>query len=139
MPYPGILPDHPLYAVKILRDRILDFITRDNIKKAQLYLLYSDKRVGMAQQLANKGKVKQAITTFSKAEKYFLKIPDLLKASKEQGASPSPELVEKIKASNRKHREILEIMLKDMPQGELEPLRQVQDLNEQIEKDLEGV
>ena len=56
MPYPGILPDHPLYFVKIVRVRINEFMTRDQLKKAEIYLLYSDKRVAMAMALTKKGK-----------------------------------------------------------------------------------
>ena len=44
LPYPGLLPDNPLYITKIMRDKITDFLTRDNLKKAELYLLYSDKK-----------------------------------------------------------------------------------------------
>ena len=52
LPYPGLLPDSPLYITKIARDRITDFLTRDNLKKAELYLLYSDKRASMSLVLA---------------------------------------------------------------------------------------
>src|SRR3990167_744470 len=60
LPYPGILPDHPLYVFKTTRDKILEFFTRGNIKKAELYLLFSDKRAKMSQELAKKGKSKLA-------------------------------------------------------------------------------
>jgi hypothetical protein len=56
MPYPGLLPDSPLYFIKIVRDRATEFFTRDNIKKANLYLNYSDKRAVMSLKLAEKGK-----------------------------------------------------------------------------------
>lgn len=75
LPYPGILPDNPLYFVKIVRDRIIEFLTRDNIKKAQLYLLFSDKRAASALVLVQNGKNSLAITTLSKGEKYFDQIP----------------------------------------------------------------
>ena len=52
LPYPGLLPDSPLYITKVIRDKITDFLTRDNLKKAELYLLYSDKRVSMSLVLA---------------------------------------------------------------------------------------
>jgi hypothetical protein len=35
LPYPGLLPDHPLYFIKAGRDKITELITRDNIKKAK--------------------------------------------------------------------------------------------------------
>lgn len=136
LPYPGILPDHPFYVIKVGRDRILEFFTRDNIKKAELYLLFSDKRVKMAQELAEKGKSTLAISTFSKAEKYFLKIPELLRASQEQGVAPTAALVDKFKKSNEKHQEILAELLETLPQGEQEGLVQIGELIEQSRKEL---
>lgn len=119
LPYPGILPDHPLYIVKIARDRALDYTTRDPIKKARLYLLFSDKRVAMAQALIEKGKIKPAISTLSKGEKYFLQIPGLVKTSKEQGTEAPADLKQQLKLSNQKHREVNDTLLRKLPQGEL--------------------
>jgi len=136
MPYPGILPDHPLYSFKILRDRILDFTTRDKIKKAKLYLLFSDKRVKMGEALVKKSKNDLAISTTSKAEKYFLKIPELLKESKEQGNGPTQELINKVKSSNIKHKEIIQNFLKEIPEGEQHRIQEIIKINNLIKKQL---
>ena len=45
LPFPGLLPDHPLYLLKAGRDRALIFVTRDYDSKARLQLELSDKRV----------------------------------------------------------------------------------------------
>lgn len=137
LPYPGILPDHPLYPIKIVRDRIVEFATRDYMKKAQLYVNYADKRIAMAQALAKKGKTRQAVSTLSKAEKYALKIPPLLETSKKQGVSPESDFVLKIKLSNEKHRQVIEQMIAELPHGELDALMQVADLNEEVKKGLQ--
>ena len=137
LPYPGILPDHPLYFVKIVRDRINEFLTRDQLKKAEIYLLYSDKRVAMAMTLAKKGKNKLAIETFSKAEKYFLKVPQLLRSSKEQGSSAPSSFVERVKLANAKHRELIDELIKTFPQGLNEPLTSLFLLNDQARYGLE--
>lgn len=139
MPYPGILPDHPLYALKVARDRALDYTTRDPVKKARLYLLFSDKRVAMAEALIEKGKIKPAISTLSKGEKYFLQISTLLKTSKSQGSGAPEDLILQLKLSNQKHREVIDTLLRQLPQGELESLQQILDLNKQIEKDLKSL
>ncbi|OGK18961.1 hypothetical protein A3G67_00065 [Candidatus Roizmanbacteria bacterium RIFCSPLOWO2_12_FULL_40_12] len=136
LPHPGILPDHPLYVFKAARDKVLEFFTRENIKKAELYLLFSDKRVKMAEELASKGKSNLAITTFSKAEKYFLKIPDLLRDSKKQGVGPSAELIDHLKKSNEKHAEVLSVLLETLPEGEQEGLSQIRELNLQVSNEL---
>lgn len=139
LPYPGILSDNPLYFIKIVRDRITEFLTRDNIKKAQLYLLYSDKRVAMSQALAKKGKNSQAIDALSKGEKYFLAIPELLSTAKKQGSSAPSSFIETLKLSNAKHKEIIGDLIKTLPTGLTEQLNQVGLMNDKIRHDLEGL
>jgi hypothetical protein len=136
MPYPGILPDHPLYSLKILRDRVWDFTTRDLIKKAKLYLLFSDKRIKMGEFLAQKGKNDLAISTTSKAEKYFLKIAPLLIQSKKQGSAAPQELINKIKSSNAKHKESIQNLLKIIPEGEQHRIKEILRINETVKKQL---
>ena len=34
LPYPGLLPDSPLYFLKISRDRLIEFMIGDPIKKS---------------------------------------------------------------------------------------------------------
>ncbi len=138
LPYPGILPDHPLYFLKAIRDKLQDFFTRDNIKKAQLYLLYSDKRLAMTLALEKKGEDALAFSTLSKGEKYFLKIPDLLRQSKEQGTSPSAELVGEIKLSNQKHEEVIRQMLQELPQGNQESINQTLKMTDSIHQQLQS-
>lgn len=136
LPYPGILPDHPLYPIKALRDKMRDFLTRDNLKKAELYLLYSDKRAAMSLALAKKGKSQKAIDTFSKGEKYFLKIPALLKAAKQQGGQAPSSFVETLNLSNAKHKEMIAELIKILPQGLNESLSQLSELNSQVKNEL---
>ena len=139
MPYPGILPDHPLYFLKAGRDKLAEYAIRDNLQKAKAHLLLSDKRAGMAMMLIKKGKNDLAITTFSKGEKYALKISPLLKRSKQQGVTYTDEMVDTLKKSNLKHRELLESLLKQMPQGRSEELKLVLDLNTQVKNQLNSL
>lgn len=139
LPYPGILPDHPLYFIKAARDKIMEFTVRNNSEKAKQYLLFSDKRAAMAVMLAKKGKNDLAITTFSKGEKYALKIPALLLTSKKQGVSYSDETVSTLKESNLKHKELLDMLLKQMPEGESAPIQLVIALNNQVEQKIKSL
>ncbi|KKP52185.1 MAG: hypothetical protein UR42_C0008G0015 [Candidatus Roizmanbacteria bacterium GW2011_GWA2_33_33] len=139
LPYPGLLPDSPLYITKIMRDKITDFLTRDNLKKAELYLLYSDKRTSMSLVLASKGKSQLAIDTFVKGEKYFLKIPELLRSAKKQGAQAPSSFVETLKLSNAKHKELIEELIKILPQGLNQSLTQLSDLNQQVKSEIESL
>lgn len=71
LPYPGILPDSFLWPVKAVRDKAWLLLTRDNMKRANLLLLFADKRVGMAAALAQGGKANLAVSTATKGEKYL--------------------------------------------------------------------
>lgn len=137
LPYPGLLPDHPLYFLKIIRDRINEFLTRDPIKKAQLYLIYSDKRAAMSLALAKKGKAQESLSTFSKGEKYFLKIPPLLKEAKKQGNQAPSSFIEIIKLSNAKHNELIGELIKIIPEGLQKEIDQLFLLNQEVKKELE--
>ncbi|QQG44348.1 MAG: hypothetical protein HYW86_00295 [Candidatus Roizmanbacteria bacterium] len=139
LPYPGILPDNPLYMIKAARDKIQEFITRDNIRKAELYNLLSDKRMFMSQLLAKKGKSQLAINTLSKGEKYFLKIPELLSNSKKQGVKPQDEMILKLKLSNEKHEEVISTFLKEASQDEIEQIRIILQNNQKIKEELKSL
>ncbi len=139
LPYPGLLPDSPLYLAKIVRDRITDFLTRDNLKKAELYLLYSDKRASMSLVLAHKGKGQLAIETFTKGEKYFFRIPNLLIATKKQGGQAPSNFVQTLKLSNAKHKELIEELIKILPQGLNQSFTPLSDLNQQIKIEIESL
>ncbi len=137
LPYPGILPDNPLYFFKVIRDRLLDLATRDNVKKAELYLLFSDKRIAMAQDLAQKAKDKLALDTAMKAEEYFQQIPKLVTDAKKEGSGPTSSFVETLKLSNAKHQEILQQFLMEFPQGSSDQINAILQLNRQTQRVLQ--
>lgn len=85
MPYPGILPDHPLYPLKAIRDKIYDSLLTDLIKKTEFKLLMADKRVIMTQKLLEKGRPELAETTMSKASKYYEEAVLTLYKARNQG------------------------------------------------------
>src|SRR5690242_14285884 len=45
MPYPGLLPDSPLYSLKVFRDRVISFFISDPLKRSSFDLLQADKRL----------------------------------------------------------------------------------------------
>lgn len=139
LPFPGILADHPLYGLKQLRDKILIFSTRDNTKKAQLYLHLSDKHIAIALQLATKGKEHLAIKELHRAEDFSLKVPPLLHEAAEQGASPSADLITSLYQSNAKHREIITEVMKTTTQANVEEFNTILKKNEQVRKNIEGI
>ncbi len=137
LPYPGILTDHPLYFAKEMRDSLLVFTTRDNVKKAQLYLHMSDKHMAIALQLAQKGKGDLSKKELLRAEEYFLEIPPLLKEAKDQGAASSTEFTSKLKESNAKHKLVITEVMKEVSGAEIETFKTIIDKNIQAQKEIQ--
>jgi hypothetical protein len=104
--WPGILPDHFLYPVKMMRDRIWLFLTTDVLKKAETLLKFADKRIFAAQMLLDKGKEDLAVTTATKAEKYLERAIDQAKLAEEKGQEVVG-LWEKLSLASRKHEAVL--------------------------------
>lgn len=72
MPYPGLLPDNPLYGLKVLRDRIISFFISNPLKRSSFDQLQADKRLEGAYYLQKKGSKFDDLveSTVSKAENY---------------------------------------------------------------------
>lgn len=115
LPYPGILPDHFLWSLKALRDRIWLFLTTDPTKRAELLLLFADKRIGAAKALIDGGKFELGASTATKAEKYLEQAVAQEKKAKEKGADTG-QFLEKLARAILKHREVLEEIYKKVPE-----------------------
>lgn len=114
LPYPGILPDHILYSLKTLRDKIMGFLIKDPLKKAEFELLTADKRLGAGKVLMEGGKPELGKTTISKGEKYLEKALLTLEKAKNDGQK-TEEALNKMEKAVRKHIEVLEEVLLKAP------------------------
>lgn len=114
LPYPGILPDHPLYFLKMIRDRALGWFIADPVKKSEYNLLMADKRLNSGVFLLEKGKASLAESTFSKGENYLEQAVD--EAQKAQTAGRDTQaLMSKFSLAAMKHQEVLEEVLTKVP------------------------
>lgn len=102
--FPGVLPDHPFYKLKVLRDKITLFLTRDTMKKAQYHLLLADKRIHMSAILADKGQIELAKETALKGENEYTLLVFLFK---DEVKKPDKKLFERLKKAALKHQEVL--------------------------------
>lgn len=132
LPYPGILPDHPLYPLKMLRDRILLFLTRDKQKRIELKILYADKRLASAQTLIENNKQQLAEQTISKAEKYLLAAVSDAEQLLNKGVSLDPSVTDRLLASSVKHGEIIESIIAHASGEERQGLELSFSLNQEI-------
>lgn len=106
LPYPGILPDSPLYFLKVVRDNLLDLFITDPLKKADYTLLMADKRLTSANALIDKKNYSLAITTLSKAENYFDRAIQNAAKAKGEGKDAN-EILSRLLLSSQKHQEII--------------------------------
>lgn len=106
LPYPGILPDHPLYPLKALRDRVIRFLINDPLKKAEFSLLNADKRLNAGIFLIQKKKYSLAASTISKSNNYMHDAISNVRKAKELDKNAS-SLVSKIRLSLTKHQQLL--------------------------------
>lgn len=106
LPYPGLLPDHPLYGIKALRDKILSVLISDPIKRVEFNLLMADKRLNMGIFLSEKGKEELAESTVSKGEKYLFSATEqfAVLAVREKGLEV---LTDRLKSAIAKHEEVV--------------------------------
>lgn len=116
--YPGILPDHPFYKLKVLRDRISITLISDPRKKIDFYLLQTDKGILAAAMLVDKNKISLAEETALKAENNFTLISRTFQSYYGQEGVDSAStnaLLTKLKTASSKHQEILTSLLKRVP------------------------
>jgi hypothetical protein len=111
LPYPGILPDNPLYFMKMLRDRITSFLISDPKKKAEFHLLSADKRLNAGVYLLDSKdlddkKIELAISTISKAENYFSESIQKVNEARSQGVE-ALDMQTRLKNALAKHTEVV--------------------------------
>ncbi|MFH1289398.1 MAG: DUF5667 domain-containing protein [Patescibacteria group bacterium] len=102
--YPGLLPDHFLYPIKMIRDRIWLFLTTNKIDRSKLLLLYADKRLGAAKALIEGGKKELGLETLVKSEQYLQRVAAQLK---DLDLDKECELANQVYQASLKHEEIM--------------------------------
>lgn len=105
-----VLPDSPFWILKALRDRLWLLITTNDIKKADLMILFADKRLVAAEILFNKKEYNVGFTTLSKAEKYLEEASNLEETIRGKGEDTTALVTTLVKAS-LKHRQIIKELL----------------------------
>lgn len=119
--YPGILPDHPFYWLKMMRDRVWGWLIRDHTKKTEWLLLMADKRIGAAKALVEGSKTQLGVSTASKAEKYLERAVITLKETEIKGKNMA-DLKAKISLAVAKHEEVLKEIIDQLTGNEKETM-----------------
>ncbi|MFH1832888.1 MAG: DUF5667 domain-containing protein [Candidatus Levyibacteriota bacterium] len=140
LPYPGLLPDSPLYIFKTIRDRIIGFLVSDPLKKAEFNLLMADKRLISGVELIKKNKTKEdlAYSTISKGENYFQEAIVKIKEAKKQG-SDTTKILTKLSIASRKHKEVLVSLEKQVTPEKRATLLNLEKRVDEFEKEVDGI
>lgn len=107
----GVLPDHPLWGLKVLRDKFWLFLTPGLTRKSELNLLFSDKRLMAAKVLNQRGRYDLAYNTIFKSQNYFMEAARLEEEARKKGDN-TDELLLLLTKSSLAHKEII-ISLQD--------------------------
>lgn len=125
--YPGMLPDSPLYILKVIRDKIISLLISDPLKKAEFDLLQADKRLQAGVYLVDKDKSKTslAISTISKGQNYFEEAISKAQEAKNQGKDANG-MLERLITAGKKHQEVLQgfaIVVQEGARGDVAVIR----------------
>ena len=107
LPYPGILPDHPLYFLKRLRDQILERLIVDPVRKIEFYMLQADKSVNTGLFLAAKQSEALANESLKRGQTYLDQAIQAAAALKAEGKEVPSHLVERFANAGAKYEEVL--------------------------------
>ncbi|MBI4136921.1 hypothetical protein HY469_02555 [Candidatus Roizmanbacteria bacterium] len=103
--YPGMLPGHPFYKLKVARDKMQAFLISSPSKKVQFYLRQADKGMFATLLLAEQRKQDLTTETALKAEHNMTLVNTYLKQHNEK---PDEEVFEMLTIASMKHKETLE-------------------------------
>jgi hypothetical protein len=108
LPYPGLLPGHPLSFLKEARDVIVGFFTSQPLDKAKFTLLQSDKNIQAAYLLTTRPSRKPSVllSTITTSENYFAQAIEQMKEAKSQGID-TRDFAKQLVVANKKHQEVI--------------------------------
>jgi len=115
--YPGLLPDNPLYFLKVIRDNLTAFFVSKPLDKASFDLLQSDKEVEASYLLVTQeqGKNDLALRTITQSQDYFADAIKQTTHAKQQGYSIM-DMSKKLQEANRKHLQIVQAIGREIHQ-----------------------
>lgn len=117
LPYAGrVMPDSPLWGLKALRDKVWFGITTSPLRRAQLALLFADKRLVMAEAMFKKGEPEVAMLTYLKGERYLPIAFEQEKIARSRGLN-TDAFLQRLALASLKHKEVSEYLVEIAPEN----------------------
>ncbi len=124
-PWPGILPDHPLYKLKVLRNKIIANIIYSPVKRVEFDLLMADKTLYASKLLLDKGQGELAKETALKGENYFsILVADYARA-KQKNEVISGQLRARIARAYEAHQQLISYLGQKAPEADKKTYRDI--------------
>jgi len=116
LPYPGkVTPESLLWPLKVVRDKAWVLANSDPLRKADVLLLLSDKRLLMGKGIVEKGKMDLGVSVLVKSGMYLDDSLKMVEMAQRKGMSTS-EFLGRFSLASLKHREVLEIIYNLVPE-----------------------
>jgi len=131
---PGnVLPGDPLWSLKVTRDKLWLVISPSDTRKAELSLLFADKRLASAKILFERGEFEQGYMALMKGEKYLESALDYTLSAKDRGMDMTVGLT-RIAIASLKHRQIINEILLIAPEDARPEIIKTQDVCKNVYK-----
>ncbi len=127
LPYPGLLPTHPLYVLKSFRDKIIEMLISDPVQKADFYILQADKKLNMASALRSMKRESEATQVLSESLASRTQAVSTLEMHAKSGSTIPAHILEKLSRSLTKHIEVLRGM-----GGSIEPVEALNQRSQRV-------
>ena len=116
--WPGMLPDHPLYKLKVLRDKVVFMLVKNPVKRLEYYLFLADKGMYATKLLVDKGNIPLAKETAYKAEHNYTQLVTEYKWMYWYAKPIPSDLDQKIQIAGLKHQQVLTDIINEVPNQE---------------------
>ena len=132
--FPGkVLPGDPFWNLKVARDKFWLAISPSVSRKAELSLLFADKRLVAAKTLFEKGEFEPGYMVLMKGEGYLESAFEYAQAAKDKGEEMTTGLT-RIAIASLKHREVIDEILLIAPEDARPEIIKTQDICKNVYK-----
>lgn len=128
LPYPGMLPNSPMYILKMVRDKIIGFFIFKTNDKAYYALKLADKRLSEAKALSEMGMDDLAASTAAEAAKENAKAQQYLIKQESQG-NDVEDLVNKLLENSARQQAVLSRVLEKAPEQAKEVIQRAMEMS----------
>lgn len=124
---PGkVLPDNPIWPLKVIRDQVWYYSTTDDGRRADLYLLFADKRVAASLKLFENGEYNTGFSTLLKSQQYLEKALEKEKQNRETGID-TYEYLDRLAKASLMHYYVIEQIKSIAPEDAIPAIVRIED------------